>query len=178
MIRSTPQQRGITLIESAAVLAIATILVGSAAPMLDETRARWQVEGAAALLETQLQFARSEAVTRRHPVRVQFESSGGQACYVVHTGRPGDCQCANPAVPICPAGVEQLGLTRYDSVKAISLGATAHDIGFDGDTGTVTPTTSVTLSGRHGHAFKVVVNVAGRVRSCTPANRIAGHVVC
>jgi type IV fimbrial biogenesis protein FimT len=171
-------QRGVTLIESMAVLTIASVLIGSAAPLFDDMRSRWQVEGAAALLETQLQYARSAAVTRQHPVRVAFESADGQACYVIHTGAKGACQCANPALPTCPADVEQLALTRYDGARAIALSATARDIGFDGDTGTVTPTTSVTMTSPRGQALKEVVNIMGRVRSCSPAGSIGGHPSC
>ncbi|MFT3816957.1 MAG: GspH/FimT family pseudopilin [Rubrivivax sp.] len=172
------RQRGLTVVDCAVTLAIVSILAGSAAPMAQQVRSRWHLEGAAAQLETQLQFARSEAVSRHKPVRVSFASNASQSCYVVHTGKTGECDCTQPGPSVCPQGVEQLALTRYTQAGTVQLSATAKDIGFDGDTGTVTPTTSVTLANVHGQALKVVVNVVGRVRSCSPSKTVVGHPAC
>ncbi len=176
--RPLSRQRGLTAVDCAITVAIASILAGSAAPMAQQMRARWHLEGAAAQLETQLQFARSEAVMHRKPVRVSFASDATQSCYVVHTGKVGACDCTAPGPTVCPQGVEQLALTRYAHAGTVQMNATADDIGFDGDTGTVTPTTSVTLANAQGQALKVVVNVVGRVRSCSPSKTVAGHPAC
>lgn len=171
-------QRGLTAVDCAVALAIVSIVAGSAAPMAQQVRARWHLEGAAAQLETQLQLARSEAVSRRKPMRVSFASDAAQSCYVVHAGKAGECDCTQPGPSACPQGVEQLALTRYTQAGTVQINATANDVGFDGDTGTVTPTTSVTLANAQGQALKVVVNVVGRVRSCSPSKTVVGHPAC
>ena len=75
MQTSTAQrgQRGITVVESAICVAIVSILAGSALPSLRGLQARTEVESAAALFETDLQFARSESVARGQNVRLTLE---------------------------------------------------------------------------------------------------------
>ena len=63
MERSRPhvRQRGLTLIEACATLAIASILVGTAAPSFIETNTKLVLDGSAGELATDLYLARSAA---------------------------------------------------------------------------------------------------------------------
>ena len=49
---------------------------------------------------------------------------------------------------------------------------------FDGRKGTVTPTATLRLTARDGRAIHQVVNIMGRVRSCSPAGAVGGLRAC
>src|SRR5690349_16995503 len=92
--------RGFTMVEALIVLGVAAVTVGSVAPGFQRAFEARRLEGAAAQLETELQFARSEAVQRNESVRVSFDNA--RSCYVIHTGPAGACECGTGA-PVCSA---------------------------------------------------------------------------
>lgn len=49
---------------------------------------------------------------------------------------------------------------------------------FDGTRGTVSPTGTVRVIGSDGRALHKVVNVMGRVRTCSPQRSISGYRPC
>jgi len=49
---------------------------------------------------------------------------------------------------------------------------------FDPVRGTSTPTATVQLSARNGTAIHQVMNIMGRVRSCSPAAAVSGYRRC
>jgi len=49
---------------------------------------------------------------------------------------------------------------------------------FDPGQGTTTPTGSVRLTDSEGRGITHVVNVLGRVRSCSPEGRVPGYRAC
>jgi type IV fimbrial biogenesis protein FimT len=51
-------------------------------------------------------------------------------------------------------------------------------ITFDAVRGTVTPTATLRVEARDGRAIHQVVNLLGRVRSCSPLGRVGGERVC
>ncbi|HEX6723050.1 MAG TPA: prepilin-type N-terminal cleavage/methylation domain-containing protein, partial [Burkholderiaceae bacterium] len=63
-------QRGITLIESMIVLFVLSVVIGTALPSLQSLRQRAALSGTAAQLETDLQFARSQARAISRTVRL------------------------------------------------------------------------------------------------------------
>jgi type IV fimbrial biogenesis protein FimT len=48
----------------------------------------------------------------------------------------------------------------------------------DGDKGTVSPTGTVKLLGAQGSEVRVIVNIMGRVRACTPTAGLRGYSKC
>jgi prepilin-type N-terminal cleavage/methylation domain-containing protein len=72
--------QGFTIIELLTAVAIAAILIALAAPSFNEFLAKRRVEGTTSELVTDMQFARSEAVSHNAPVRITF----GSGCYVIH----------------------------------------------------------------------------------------------
>ena len=62
-------QRGVSLVELMAVLVIVGTLFGAALPAFESARARHHLEGAAAQLRTELQYARSSAEIGRASCR-------------------------------------------------------------------------------------------------------------
>ena len=77
---------GFTLIELILVLTLVSVMASIIAPVLRITPAR-EVQNAAALLATQLELARTEALAERRMVRVDFNVGGGTfVAYADHDG--------------------------------------------------------------------------------------------
>ena len=171
-------RRGFSMIESMTVLAVMAVTVGSAAPSLMALRDGKRLEGAAAQIETELQFARSLAVARNETVRFTFGSGTGAGCYVIHTGAPHGCVCGGPGVPAqCSAGAEALRSVSFEATDRLSIRSASSTFGFDPTKGTVTPTATLRLSTAPGKTLHVIVNLMGRVRSCSP-NGVPGYKAC
>ncbi len=174
--RASARPRGVTLIEAAAVLAVLSVLASAAWPAFQQMRERRHVEGAAAQFETDLHFARSEAVAQGRTLRLGFDNAG--ACYVVHDGAPGDCRCRPAGTPLCREGVQPLRSAALPASVGLRLVSNVASMSVDGRYGTVTPTGTVRFEAAGGAALNQVVNVMGRVRTCAPAGAWAGVRAC
>ena len=161
-------QRGLTLIEMCATLAIVSILAGTAAPSFKDIKQRRMLDGVASELATDLQFARSEAVARQEGVRFTTQAVAGGSCVLIHTGSNGDCQCSAAGAAQCSSGASLVKSAFYPSPSGISVGVNVSAIRFDPKNGMATPAGSVTVSTASGHALRHVVNMMGRVRTCSP----------
>ena len=162
-----PSQRGATLVDASVVLAIVSVLAGTALPELDTARQRRHLEGTAAQLETDLHLARSAAVAQNRTVRVSFGGAANHACYAIHTGGEGDCDCAVGTAGQCRGGAQLLALRRIDGKLPVAIASNADSLAFSAHFGTVTPTATMQVSNSAGEEIRVVVNVMGRVRSCS-----------
>jgi type IV fimbrial biogenesis protein FimT len=98
------------------------------------------------------------------------------SCYVVHTGAAGDCDCSAAGAPVCAPAVEVLRVVRYDSETPLRMQSNSASIAFDPLQGTVTPTATVRVTARNGEAIHQIVNIMGRVRSCSPT--LPGYKPC
>ena len=168
---------GVTLIEAATVTAIVAVLIGIAVPSFQDARARRQLEGVAAQLETDLQLARSEAVARNESVRVGFTRDAGGSCYVLHTGPAGGCRCDGAGTTSCGAGAEPLRAVPLGAGYPVQLQSNGASILFDAIKGTVTPTATLRVLSPVGE-LRQVVNVMGRIRTCSPEGAVAGYRRC
>jgi type IV fimbrial biogenesis protein FimT len=173
-----PGQRGITLIESMITLSVVAVITGMVVPSFGPAIERRHLEGVAAQLETDLQHARSLAVARNEGVRISFHSGDGASCYVVHTGAAGDCACSETGAAVCSGGAEALRSVRYGTDTPVSLVSNSRSILFDPVKGTVTPTATLRVTAQSGAAIHQVVNIMGRVRSCSPAPALPGYKAC
>lgn len=172
--------RGFTLVECLVGLAVLGVLVGAAAPHLDELIQTRRLLSLAALLETDLHHARSLALARRDTLRFELRQggAGGTACYVVHTGRTGDCPCeAAPAAP-CRGGAHALRVMPLDPALRVSLRASAASFVFEPVLGAATPASSIELADTRGRRARLVVNSTGRVRNCAPGEPLPGWPAC
>ncbi len=173
-----PQPRpapGFTLVEVAIVLCIAAVLATLAWPGIGSLMERRRLDGAASALAGDLQFSRSEAIARNEPVYLTALSNGdGDACWLVHTGPNADCSCESG----CTGETSLLRKTRLPAADGVRLHAPAGSLQFDPKLGTCTPTGTFELVGRSGNAVHQIVNVMGRVRTCSPHARVAGHAAC
>lgn len=170
------QQRGLTLVECATAMAIAAVVIGTAAPSFESMRERRHLEGAAAQFETDLHLARSAAVARNQVLHLSFDAP--HACYVVHTGGAGDCRCDASGAPVCREGAEPLRTAAVDRAAPYTLSANVGSMALEGQFGTVTPTATVRFVGRSGTTLHQVVNVMGRVRSCAATTGLPGYKPC
>lgn len=161
--------RGLTLVEAVVTLAVLTVLAGLAAPDLGRLVERRELEAAAAQLETDLQLARSEAVSRHATVRLDVQAGAGASCYVLHDGPAGSCDCLADGAPVCRADARVLRSVRLAPGARVALASNSPSMAFDADAGTVTPTGTLRLTGRGGDEIRQVVNIMGRVRSCSPS---------
>ncbi len=174
---ATPPRRGLTLTETMVALTITLVAVGAAAPGFESARERRHLEGVAAQLETDLALARSEAVALNRTLRVVFERDASGSCYMLHTGSIDDCRCSATG-PVCRAGVAAVRHVRVAADSGVGVVSNVRTMVFEPDKGTVTPTGTVRVEGRDGRALHQVVNLMGRVRTCSPAPALPGYKAC
>ena len=174
----TRPQRGVTLVEACAVIAIVSILAAAAAPNLQGLIDSRRLDGTATQLATDIQFVRSEAVARNLPVRLSFYASAEGSCYVVHTGNADQCDCTAPGPAACTGDARQIKTVALNAADRVSLQTNVDSVLFDPLHGTSTPTGTLRLVGQQGRAVHHVINVMGRVRSCSPLGAMPGYRAC
>jgi type IV fimbrial biogenesis protein FimT len=92
----------LTIIEMVVVVAVSISLLAIAAPSLSELVATQRLRSINAELVTDLQYARSSAISRNHLVRVRFGQTSTMSCYVVFIpGGAGQCDCTLPPGDVC-----------------------------------------------------------------------------
>lgn len=172
-----PKPRGFTLIEAGATLAVVAVAATTAVPGLQELLARQRLEGVAAELAVDLQTLRTEAVARNESLVLSLHADAGGSCYLMHSGAKSLCSCSSAAPPACSGAATLLKAVRLPAGSGPVVSASAGAIRFDPVHGTSTPAATVRVAGAAGTVHHVV-NVMGRVRSCSPEGRIAGYRAC
>lgn len=169
-------QRGVTLVEAAVVITIIAIMTSAAAPGLQRLIERYRLESAASQLAADLQLARNESIARNRVVRLSWNAA--TACYLLHTGAADDCICDAGGAAQCIPGQTPIRSVAWDGGTRLALQPTAASIAFDPLHGTVTPTATWRVTAADGRAIHHVVNVTGRVRSCSPLAAVPGYRAC
>ena len=174
-------RRGFTLIEIIIALAVAAIVLATAAPAFGALIEKKRLDGAASRLVADVQFARAEAARRHESVFLSLHGTQS-GCYLLHTGALADCNCTDDGSEICNGGAQAL--------KTVGLGLTALRlatpgkstyIAFDPVHGTSSPTNTLILTASSGRSIRVVVSLMGRVRTCSPntsAPAVPGYAIC
>ena len=130
-------------------------------------------------VSSDLQFARSEAVARNEGVVFSIQQLGGATCYVIHTGTSGQCECAGDGPPaLCSGTARELKTVVLPGERRIRLQANVAALQFNPTRGTVSPTGTIKVTGPDGRAIHHVVNIMGRVRSCSPGSTMPGYKAC
>lgn len=171
-------QRGITLIEACIVLAVTAIVAGSAAPGMQSLIDARRLDGAATQLATDIQFIRTEAVARNEALRLSWHAAPAGSCYVIHTGNANQCSCAAVGPAQCSGGAREVKTVTIASAEHVGLQANVASVLFDPLHGTSTPAGTWRVIGTGGRAVHHVVNVMGRVRSCSPQAAVPGYRAC
>ena len=173
------KQRGVTLIETCIVTVISAIAASTAIPGMQGLLETRRVDGVATMLATELQWVRSEAVARNQPVRLTLFASAGQTCYVVHTGPADACTCDGSGPAQCSGdNAREIRTVVLPAGGKVSVEGNVESIAFDPVHGTSTPTGTLRVIGAQGRAVHHVVNVMGRVRSCSPLKSVSGYRAC
>ena len=171
-------QRGVTLIEACIVVAVSAVLVGVAAPgMRDLVDAR-RLDGAATQLATDIQFLRTEAIARNQPLRLSLHASPAGSCYVLHSGAADQCTCSTPGPAQCSGDAREIKTVTVATADRVSLQANVTSVLFDPLHGTSSPTGTLRLLGTRSRAVHHVINIMGRVRSCSPDATVPGYRAC
>ena len=170
--------RGLTLVESLAALATVAVALSSTLPGLKEVRLKKLLESTAAQLKTDVNHARSLAVSQGAPVRLAVHQVTDGACYVIHTGSAGDCSCNVQGTAQCRPGGAALHTVSIPGQQSLRLTSNSASMIFDGHRGTVTPTGSLSLTTADGRSLRVVVNIMGRARTCSPGSTVRGYATC
>lgn len=171
-------QRGVTLVESLIVLAVTAVVLGAALPGFESARERRHLEGAAAQLETDLHFARSLAAAHHESLRVSFTSGAGGSGWVIHQGGARHCRAEADGSAQCNGPARVHRVVHFAPGDAVGVQANVSSILFDPLKGTSTPTGTLRVVGRSGAAVHQVVNLMGRVRSCSPTATLYGYPRC
>jgi type IV fimbrial biogenesis protein FimT len=136
------------------------------------------LDGSMGELSTDLHFARSEAVVRNEGVRVSFHAVPGGSCMVIHTGATADCGCDADGVAQCVDGARLIKSNYYAASRSIAVTANVASMRFEPTHGTVTPAGTVTIASAGGPTVRHVVNIMGRVRTCSPGGSAPGYKAC
>jgi type IV fimbrial biogenesis protein FimT len=175
--RGKQRQGGLSLLELAIVVAIIAIVGATAVPSFTAAVDARRLDAAATHLAADLQFVRSEAIARNRPLRLSVRAGADATCWIVHTGNPADCSCA-AATATCSGGALAIKSVVLPNSERVAVTGNVASIVFDPLHGTSTPTGTLRLTGAAGRAIHHVVNVLGRVRSCSPDGGVAGYPSC
>lgn len=157
--------------------AVVAILVGLALPSFEAFAQRQRLEGAAAQLETDLFLLRSEAVARQETLRISFSQAAGGSCYVIHRGPANACQCDDRGVKSCEGGAEVLRGVFLATAGGVQIVSNRASFVVESTRGTVSPTATMRLVSPSGE-IRQIINIMGRVRSCSPDGSVTGHPRC
>lgn len=172
------RQRGVTVVESSVVVAVVAVLTGIATPSFESAIQRRHLEGAAAQLETDIHHTRMMAVARNAPLRISFSTGSLGSCYVIHSGSANQCSCDAGGAAVCQGAAVAERSVFFAAGATLSLQSNARSVLFDPHRGTSSPTATLRLTSRNGLAIHQVVNIMGRVRSCSPAPAVSGYRAC
>jgi type IV fimbrial biogenesis protein FimT len=173
-------QRGVSLIEAMSVLCIVSLAIGSAIPSLGSLRQKADLAGAAAQIETDVQFARGQALALNRTVQLTLREVNGATCYIVHTGPAADCTCSGqePSASACENESHLLRAVSFASQGMVQVRSASGSLTFDPVRGTVTPTATLRIEARDGRRIHQIVNLLGRIRSCSPQAGVTGERAC
>lgn len=173
------RQRGFTLIEAGTTVVVLATLATLAIPGFERFVQRRHVDGVASELATDLQYVRSEAVARNRQMIVSFSAlTDGNSCYVIHTGRPNACTCDADGLTTCQTDAAAIKSVAPSASRGIGFRSNVRSIVYDPMYGTSTPAATLRLTGTDGRGVNVVVNMMGRVYTCSPGAALTGYRGC
>jgi type IV fimbrial biogenesis protein FimT len=131
-------------------------------------------------LATDIHFTRSEAVARNLPLRLSLHSGPNASCYVVQTGLPAQCSCLSSenGTATCTGDAKPIKTVMLPADQKVSLQANVSSLLFDPLHGTATPAGTLRVLGAGDRAIHHVVNLMGRVRTCTPSGSVPAYRNC
>jgi prepilin-type N-terminal cleavage/methylation domain-containing protein len=179
-------QRAFTIIELLIAVAIVAVVLTIAVPSFNQFILRQRLKGINAQLITDLQLARSEAVSRGTIGRVVFDSNASLTCYSIFVLKPGlapvRCDCKLGAGAACNTNfaieIRTVQVPSELGVKLVPADVIDPAIGFDPVNGGLQSLPTDTSSGvprpfqidtalDAAHLLRTVVNESGRPKVCS-----------
>lgn len=172
------QQWGVTLIEACTVLAVTAVLASLAVAGMQTLIDSRRLEGTASQLAADIHWVRTEAVARNERLRLSFHTRPSGSCYVIHTGAAADCNCSAPGPATCRGAARQIKTVSVADTDRVRLEPEVDSVAFDPLHGTNTPAATLRVVSLAGRSIHHVVNIMGRVRSCSPQAVQPGYRAC
>lgn len=177
------QVYGVTMVELLVAVIIVGVILTLAVPAFNDLIARERLRGVNDQLVVDFKYARSEAIQRNEPVRVDFRSDGALSCYSVYAVTVGgNCDCLLGAEQ-CLAGeygasLVLLKLVQMPSSAGVSMST---DVGST----TIYPTRAlhtrsmaITLRSVRGPQLITTVTDRGTIATCSPDQSVPGLPAC
>jgi type IV fimbrial biogenesis protein FimT len=193
-------QRAFTVVEILVVLALIAVVLALAAPSFQDLVVLQRLKSINSGLVTDLQFARSEAVSRGKLVYVIFKVPGvgvTMSCYTIYTdpvNTRGQCDCSLSAGARCQPGTTELKTEQIPTSLSVALslpGGQDLDIAFDSVTGAmvippndfgIVPPAAYVIDTvvDSTRTLRTLVGVSGRPSVCLPtgAQVSGGYTAC
>lgn len=166
--------RGVTLAESLLVVTVMLVMGAVTLPHLLGMLQLRRLESASADWTRVLQSARHWSFTLNTPVRLEVKTTS-PACLLLHTGARDGCSgCVTPA---CHGDAKLLASTALLPTD-LSASSNSVSLAWNPADRTVTPTGTIKLELPDGRAIHHVVNLAGRLRTCSPSGLVWGITPC
>lgn len=158
-------QFGFSLTETMIAASIVGILAAMAIPSFSATLERRKIISVAEAIQSDLRWARGEAIKRNANVTITFtDGDGGAWSYTINPGS----KTVNSAL-----------IDEYNDI-ALSNNFGGSDITFDRTRGTSNKAGSVSLSSANNFQLNIAVGAIGRARICYPSGALAigGYSPC
>jgi type IV fimbrial biogenesis protein FimT len=146
---------GFTVIELLVVVVVVAVLLAVAVPSFREQLARRTLEGAANELSSDLQYARSQSVSRNADVLLSTTATGYTIC--------------------CDAAAANYKTITLDSTLNITPGVT---VTYSALRAMANVATLNLASNRTDGSLRLTTNVMGRVSLCSPGGSLKGYAAC
>jgi type IV fimbrial biogenesis protein FimT len=183
--RKAARERGFTVIELMITVAIIAIVIALAAPSFTDFLAKKRIEGVLSELATDLQYARSEAVSRNATIRVTF----GTGCYLITAqpdGSSPSSTCSQTAAPTLGTGAVNLKQVQLQSGASASFSPNASltHLEFDPVRGIASFSTnagsgSINVNSSIGSwQLRATVTAVGSMSICSPSGSVKGYTSC
>ena len=174
------KSRGFTLIELMVTIGVLTILIVLALPSFFGAIDRRRVVDATEAVGKQIQQARTSAIETNRPIRMVFDAASDPWCFGLTDAATCDCttadSCTIPfgvdATTLAPTDYEEVvgRAGQFPGVDLVSAPATLRfepRRGVRDDGGN--PVETVVVRSARGLEAHVMVNIIGRVSTCSPA---------
>jgi len=178
------RQRGFTLYEFLITMAVLGVLITIGIPTMRGSAERRNTISATEEIYSQLQFARSEAVSRSAQVFFNIVD-GADWAIGISTNAGCDPSDNNPAcvLPDVNGANEVTVLFSSDDFSEISIASTVAQITFSPERATATAATiNVTSTDDIGYLMRIDVGVLGQISVCSPdavpTTYVGGYRAC
>ncbi|MDH5326194.1 MAG: GspH/FimT family pseudopilin [Gammaproteobacteria bacterium] len=194
---SGPFEQGFTLVEMIMVMLVSAILVTKSIPAINNYFEKNYLKGAAEILHSRLQQARSESIKRFAPVFVNISAPGGDAWSyglsdssncdsAQNLGAGNDCTLNVSGTPVLHTEKNQSPNSQFSNINlaaytdlSMSTPANPLEIRFDPVRGTSTGGL-LRLTSSSGWAIHATISVLGKVELCSPtgSSHVSGYSPC